>query len=123
MANKLSVEASVEFRPENRKAVSTGELMFTYEPASKAYITGIQTIGTTEEVLELGDVSTAGMIIIINRDTTNFVEVGLTASYPIKLLPGQFCMVPPSSGAIYALANTAEVDVEFYVFPEKTSEV
>lgn len=117
MPNKIDIKSSVEFRPENRKAVNTGEQSFSFEPSSKAYITGIQTIGTTEEALEIGDVSSAGLIWIRNKDKTNFVQIGLTASYPIKLTPGQFCLFPPDSGAIFAKADTADVDVEFYVFP------
>lgn len=119
MPNRIDIEALVEFRPEARKAVSTGKLEMSFEPDNKNYITGTQTIGTSEETLDVGDVSSSGLIVVKNLDDTNYVEIGLTGSYPIKLKPGQFCVFPPT-GTIYALANSADCDVEFYVFPEDT---
>lgn len=119
MPNRLNAEAKVDFRPEDRKLVETGDIEMDFQPDNKVYAQGIQTIGTTEENLNVGDVSNVGLIVLINRDDTNYVQVGLTSSYSIKLKPGQFCIFPPD-GTMTAIANTAEVDIEYYVFPEDT---
>lgn len=119
MPNRLNAKAQIEFLPEDRPLVKTGELEFDFQPDTKVYAQGIQTIGTTEETLNVGDVSNIGLVVVINRDDTNYVEVGLTGSYTIKLKPGQFCVFPPA-GTLYAIANTSDVDVEYYVFPEDT---
>lgn len=120
MANRLNIKARAEFRPENRKLVDSEEVEFNLEPANKRYNTGIQTIGTTEEALDVGDVSSAGYILVINLDDTNYVEVGLTGSYCIELPKnGGFAVFPPT-GTIMAKANSAECDIEFYVFPDES---
>lgn len=116
MANRLEALLNVVFRPEDRKNVLTGDIEFSIKPSTKDVITGTQEIGTSEEALTVGDVSSLGLVVIKNLDETNFVEVGLTASYTIKLLPGQACLFPPA-GTLYAKANTAACDVEYYVFP------
>lgn len=120
MPNRINIKGEVEFLPEGRPLVKTGELEMDFQPDAKVYAQGIQTVSSSaEETLNVGDVSNLGFIVIVNRDDTNYVEVGLTAQYTIKLKPGQFCMFPPA-GTIYVLANSADVDVEYYVFPEDT---
>jgi len=117
MANRLNITGRVEFRPEDRKLIDTEELEFSLEPSEKTYNTGIQTIGTTEETLNVGDVSNSGYIVVINLDDTNSVQIGLSSQYCIELPKnGGFTIFPPT-GTIYAKANSAECDVEFYVLP------
>lgn len=119
MPNRINITGDVEFRPESRPLVKTGELEMSFEPDDKTYAQGIQAIGTSEEALNVGDVSSVGLIVLINRDDTNYVEIGLTGSYSIKLKPGQFAIFPPA-GTMTAAANTAEIDLEYYIFPEDT---
>ncbi len=119
MPNRLDALLNVDFAPEKRKIVSTGELKMSFEPDDKHYAQGIQNIGTSEEALNVGDVSDIGLIILINRSDTNFIQVGLTGSYTIKVKPGEFCCFTPD-GTITAIADTAAVDVEYYIFPEDT---
>lgn len=118
MPNRINIKSEVEFLPEGRPLIKTGELEMDFQPTDKTYAQGIQTISSSaEETLNVGDVTNIGLVVVINRSDTNYVEIGLTGSYTIKLKPGQFCVFPPA-GTIYALANTADVDVEYYVFPE-----
>lgn len=68
-----------------------------------------QTIGTSAEAIELGDVaSPAGLILLVNRDTTNFIALALDSGITkvfAKLKPGEFaCWSPAASGTIYAKA-------------------
>lgn len=81
-------------------------------------IQSVQTIGTTEEALALGDVATdGGAFYARNLDATNYVEIGLTGSYVIKLLPGEYCYLSGvSSRALYAKANTAAVALAYSLF-------
>lgn len=116
MANILEATANVGFRPEQRKALLTGDLNMLFQPATKNYIDNIQNIGIVEEAINVGDVGTVGLIVLINIDNTNYIEVGLTGSYSIKLKPGQFAVFPPN-GTLYALANTAAADLHVYAFP------
>jgi len=79
--------------------------------AGTGYNSSTQEIGTTAEVVDLtGVTGTPGQMAIKNLDATNYVEIGgdsgLTV-FKIKLRPGKSCLIEPTSGTIYAKANTA----------------
>ncbi len=93
----------------------------TASPAANLSMTGAemlqltQPIGTTSELLTLGDITGAPAFILIqNLDSTNFVEIGgdsgLTV-FKLKILPGQSQLISPSSGTVYAKANTSTVRI------------
>lgn len=74
----------------------------------------IQSIGTSNEALALGDVSAGGFLIIQNQDATNFVEISLDnaqAQVISKLLPGDWCKVSLKTVTVYAKADTAACNV------------
>lgn len=79
----------------------------------------VQTIGTSHETIEFGDISTAGWAFFRNVDATNYVEIGRDVSstfYPvIKLEPGEACVCRLASTAIYAQANTASVPLHYAI--------
>ena len=117
MPNRIKYSFEALFSPEGRETVNVPKIEVNFEPANKTFIDMVQNINTSEEVVNVGDVSSAGLIVIENLDAINFVTVGLTGSYPIKLRPGRFCAFPPV-GTIYALANTGTCDVRVRVFPD-----
>ena len=77
MANEISFNVTLK--------VVKGYLDFTrslnrqtdLDAASPNVAAGTQIIGTTEEVIGLGDVATPGVAWFRNLDTTNFVEIGV----------------------------------------------
>lgn len=75
-------------------------------------LAALQAIGTTTEVIGVGDITALGYLFIKNTDATNFVMIGLATPVTapdamITLLPGQFCMFPTRLETIYAKADTA----------------
>jgi len=91
----------------NKRITMTGDDM----------VQGTQVIGTTSELLVLGDITGApSQIAIKNLDSTNFVEIGgdsgLTV-FKVKLLPTEIMLIRPTSGTIYAKADTAAVRIAF----------
>ena len=86
--------------------------------ATEARVQGVQTIGTSEEALALGDVAAdGGAFFARNLDATNYVEIGLTGSYTIKLKPGEFCFLSGVADKdLYARANTAAVKLAYALF-------
>ena len=78
-----------------------------------------QSVGTSEEALELGDIATGGFCIMINRDATNFVEVrpGTGATDLIRLKAGEPAMFRISADATapYVIADTAAVEIEYFL--------
>ncbi len=76
-----------------------------------------QTIGTSEEALDLGDIATGGYFVARNCDDTNYVELrsGTGATDFVRLNAGEACAfrISPDAAAPYAIANTASVELEF----------
>jgi hypothetical protein len=79
----------------------------------------MQTVGTAaHEALVLGEVATYGWLYARNSDGTNFVQLGYddTGTFRpfIKLLAGEFCMVPLAA-APYAKADTGSVKLDYMI--------
>lgn len=79
----------------------------------------IQTIGTTEEAIDLGEITTPGYFMAVNLDNTNYVEIrsGTGASNDIIRLDANngLCLLRWGSdiSAPFAVANTAACNVMF----------
>lgn len=78
-------------------------------------IQATQTIGTTSELVDFGDITGAPqMVLIQNLDSTNYIEIGgdsgLTV-FTIKIPAGKTTIFTASTATIYAKANTASVNV------------
>ncbi len=75
---------------------------------------------TTTEVehtisASVGDV---GIALVKNLDSTNFVDVGFaTTVYPIRLLAGQFALMPltPATASLFVKADTATCEIDIYI--------
>ena len=110
MANEIS--ASATFLASKGGVNVSVQPTKTNDMAGVNMIQGTQAIGTSAEVVTFGAISGApSWIMIKNLDDTNFVEIANDASMAekyAKLLPGQFILYPPSSGTVYARADTAE---------------
>ena len=74
----------------------------------------IQEIGTDEEALDIGDITTPGYILIKNMDDTNFVEIrpGSGTADLIKLEAGEIALFRLALAGPYAIADTAACDIE-----------
>lgn len=87
----------------------------------------VQTVGITEEALNMGDITNPGVILLRNLDPTNFVNVKVATGGAIfaKLLPdttadgkGGFILIERmGSGALapYVIADTAACKVDVFV--------
>jgi hypothetical protein len=74
----------------------------------------VQSIGTSAELVGVGEVTTIGYVLIVNLDDTNYVEidkVNTFDAFPQKLLAGDVILLKPESATIYAKAHTASCDV------------
>lgn len=79
-----------------------------------------QNVGTSEEVLVLGDVSSLGYCVLVNRDATNFVElrVGTGGTKIIKLKPNNgVALFHFGTGvtAPYIIADTGACQVDIFL--------
>ena len=76
---------------------------------------GTQLIGTSAELVSFGEIAGApAMVLIQNLDANNFVEIGGDAGltvFKLKILAGKSMLISPSSGTVYAKADTAAVRI------------
>lgn len=84
------------------------------------YVANVQNIGTSEEALALGGVTTPGWTIFQNLDDTNFVEIraGSSEADVIKLKAGEVALARLATATPYAIADTAAVDLEYIIFED-----
>lgn len=119
MSNEINIQTSLScnngYFSFNRSANETVD-----QSASGAH-GGIQEIGTSEESLVMGDISTSGMAYFRNLDDTNFVKIGPDSTGLvdfIKLKPGEFCLVRLATSTIKAIADTAACKLEYYILED-----
>ncbi len=70
---------------------------------------GVISVGfAAEEAINFIDV-TPGYVLFVNTDATNFVQIGLTGSYPVRLPAngGMALFYVDTGKTLYALADTA----------------
>lgn len=117
MANEGTISIRLSVAKSNLIIRKDDQISFSV--AATPYAGGAQSIGTTYELLTMGDVATAGYGFLKNIDATNYVEVGIVTGatfYPLlKLLPGEIAAVRFAIIAIYAKANTADCVLEFII--------
>jgi hypothetical protein len=119
MAEELTLNASLEYEDSEGSSDSLELTNGIANVSSKKFIHHKQTIGTSEEAIVLGEISSPGWAFFINRDSTNYIELKVASSGAIfaKLHPGRIAMLYLGSGgqAPYAVANTAACILEFLI--------
>ena len=114
MANELKIGIVVSYSKSGAKYQRSEHL--EVDVAGDSIGGQIQSIPASNTALVVpAAIGTVGWVWIKNLDATNYVTVGLTASYAIKLLAGESTMFR-SAGTIFALANTAACLVEYMMF-------
>lgn len=119
MANEITVNASLAYEDSEDadELFSITDLLASV--ASKKYIKHKQNIGITEEAITLGEVTTPGWALFINRDETNFINLRVATGGAIfaKLKPGEIALLRLGSGAQapYAISDTAACQLEFFL--------
>lgn len=103
----------------NIRATANG----TIETTGENRQSNIQNIGTSyEAIVEDASIGTAGMAVFRNLDPTNYVEIGLEVAatfYPLlKLKAGDPPAIFRISGALFARANTAAVDLDIVIIED-----
>jgi len=113
MANELKLNVSLEYAQDGISVISNPSRVQIDTVGGRATKL-VQTIGTVEETLILGDVAAVRMLLIRNLDATNFIELGVaTGVYGVRVRAGNFALYNPNGTTVFARANTASVKVEF----------
>ena len=121
MSNEIKLTISFKVENGNYKDVfAPGQIQI--DQASPGRGGHVQVVGTTEETIDFGDVSTNGLLILRNLDSTNYVQYGPqvgTGNMEVwgKLLPGEIAAMRLAPTVVMrAQADTASVklDVRLY---------
>lgn len=116
MANELTTRFSLAYA-KGGDAVSIPSLSQVLDITGVPRIDKIVEIGTTEEALDFDDVAAAGGVFFAqNLDDTNYIDIGLTGSYPFRLAPSSWCKIEVTSLSLYAKADTAACDFRYMLF-------
>ena len=119
MANEITASVNV--------TVVNGSFRQAFQPATKqitqsaigGHIT-VWNVGTSEEDLSTGDVSTLGVIGLLNTDTTNYVQMGKKVAgvmeASMRLKPGEPNFIRSEPGITWrAKADTAACKVLVWI--------
>ena len=115
MANEISLSFRMGVTNGNYDPGTISVSNQLIDQAAAGAVEGIQNIGTSEETLGVGGLSTKGWIFMRNLDATNYIEAGFaTTVYGIKLEAGECAMFRTGGSAtIYLKANTAACNLQY----------
>lgn len=112
MANEITIGGSLSFK----KGSMTAKLSVadTRDMSGTHYIQRVDEIGSTEETVSKGDITTLGYCAFKNVGSTGVIQIGgTTGVYAIKLDPGEgIAGVKWATNAIYAIGDIAGCDLE-----------
>jgi hypothetical protein len=113
MANELTIAASLRFvKGDSNELFNKSGIQL--DVSGTDYVKLTQTVGTSEEALSLGDLTTPGYALIYNRDSTNFVSVrsGTGADNLVKVPAGGIALFMIEASAPFVIADTASCQIE-----------
>jgi len=120
MSYEITVNGSLCYADSEGDEESLVPEQFLLTIGTKKYVKLKQNIGTSEEAIKLGEVTSLGYACFVNRDPTNYIElrVGTGGSKFATLKPnGGFAIVYLGSDAQvpYAIANTAACQMALFI--------
>lgn len=122
MANELKVNVEANLRNGNH-SVTFAPGVVAVTQAAIGGIDNVVSVGTSEEVISIGDVATLGWCFLRNLDATNYVEWGPTSAGAMvgvgRLEPGEVaaCRLKPGI-TLRMQANTAACKVRVTILED-----
>lgn len=119
MANEITLTGSLVYEDSELADEFLQILEKQITISTKKYVKAKQNIGTSEEAIGLGEVTSLGWAMFINRDSTNFIQLRTATSGTAfaKITAGSFALFRFGSGitAPYAIADTAACQMEYLI--------
>ncbi len=104
MANELTSSVSLTYSKGGAVAAVTASKQTDITTGRAMDATFV--IGTSEEQIPLGDITSPEEVVVINLDATNFVLVGHDFwNYTVKVMPGRIALFKPSTNNLWMKAN------------------
>lgn len=121
MSNEITVSASLSGYKSTimSAALSRSFTALQFNMTANVIAYGVKSVGTSEEQVPLGEVTTPHWSFWFNNDDTNFVKIlaGSGGTAFARLYPGEGALIPLDIAlAPYLIADTAACLVEFVIF-------
>lgn len=118
MANELALSGELSYSDSENTETSLVVSAIAASVGTKKITRAKVSVGiSSEEAVPLGECTSPGWAMFINRDSTNFITLKVATGGAVfaKLLPGEFCLLRLGSGAQapYAIADTAASQLEY----------
>ena len=121
MANEVTVGVSLSFTKSGvTDSLSWSDLKFDVSGSKLTHVVHEITVAA-DDLLDIGDITTPGFMIVRNLDDTNFVTIGGAASLAtqtIKLKAGECALFRHAGTAPVASADTAAVNIEYLLIED-----
>lgn len=119
MANELTLNTSLALNKGGATPSVAGTRNAQYTVAGFRYVRGLQSVGTSEEALGIGELASLGYAWFKNLDGTNFVTIktGTGGVNMVKIKAGETAVFRFGSGvtAPFAIADTAAVKLDYMI--------
>jgi hypothetical protein len=118
MADEITLTVKLRYEADGDETeLGVDDLSITV--AGSQIVHNVQSVGTSEEALNLGEVATGGVLLAVNRDPTNFVELraatGETDAVRLNAGEPAVMRVSADAAAPYVIADTAAVRLEYWL--------
>ncbi len=118
MANEITLRFHMAHTKTGAGSESWTPAQQTVTLTGANYVKRTQEVGTSAEAIAQGEIGTPGYMLVRNLDDTNFVEIGYDDSGfkpTVKLLAGEYALFRHTQATPQAKADTAAVDIEYYL--------
>lgn len=113
MAGELTTSAAIAFEKAGRR-VTMNFSNVVLDVTGSNFVRMTASVGITEQVLDLGSIATAGLMLIRNLSGTTVNVRNAGGSNTIRIGPGAFAVFQPSSLAtVRLIADSADAKVEY----------
>lgn len=116
MANEATVTTSLQFKKGNVD-LTLSDAAKKFDVTGTRYQRAVQNVGTSEEALDMGDITDPGWAYFRNLDTSNYVEIRAATGDAacIRINAGESCCFRLVATAPFVIANTASLDLEYMI--------
>lgn len=126
MSNEITINGSVQYEDDDNSSAILQVIDAVFSSASRRPTRLKQNVGITEEAINLGDITTPGYAIFVNRDPDNTIDLRVSSGGAkfARLDPdadengkGGFAILKLGSGAQtpYAIANTEACEMDILI--------
>lgn len=116
MADEAIVTVSLQFKKGNVD-LTLSDAAKKFDVTGTRYMRTVQNVGTSEEALDMGDITDPGWAYFRNLDSSNYVEIAQAtgANAFLRINAGESCCFRLIATAPFVTANSSAVDLEYMI--------